>query len=216
MGPGIEDDSSSHEKFYYFVREGPIHRCHICGQCFKIVRLKDEASELNDYYSTMFASITHFEVAEEDTAINLTSFYGDRHQAQMQTVASTNIYIHANNDEADRIMIDPAYKMEKLKEAYEKVYAYNEAWRIVDQQMQGLSYTVKQPVGRDIFESWYDIEKSIMKFDRIFNRVEKFNARHMTDVKNHERREKRMLERKNERWSKNYTYFFGNLTEEEQ
>ena len=143
MGPGIEDDSSSHEKFYYFVREGPIHRCHICGQCFKIVRLKDEASELNDYYSTMFASITHFEVAEEDTAINLTSFYGDRPQAQMQTVASTNVYIHANNDEADRIMIDPAYKMEKLKEAYEKVYAYNEAWRIVDQQMQGLSYQVK-------------------------------------------------------------------------
>ena len=215
MGPGIEDDSSSHEKFYYFVREGPIHRCHICGQCFKIVRLKDEASELNDYYSTMFASITHFEVAEEDTAINLTSYFGDRPQAQMQTVAATNVYIHANNDEADRIMIDPAYKMEKLKEAYEKVYAYNEAWRIVDQQMQGLSYQVKQPVGRDIFESWYDIEKSIMKFDRIFNRVEKFNARHMTDVKNHERREKRMLERKNDRWSKNYTYFFGNLTEEE-
>lgn len=55
-----------------------------------------------------------------------------------------------------------------------------------------------------------------MKFDRIFNRVEKFNARHMTDVKNHERREKRMIERRNERWSKNYTYFFGNLTEEEQ
>lgn len=31
-----------------------------------------------------------------------------------------------------------------------------------------------------------------MKFDRIFNKVEKFEARHMTDVKNHERREKRL------------------------
>lgn len=38
----------------------------------------------------------------------------------------------------------------------------------------------------------------------------------MTDVRNHDRRERRMIERKNERWSKNYTYFFGNLTEEEQ
>jgi len=55
-----------------------------------------------------------------------------------------------------------------------------------------------------------------MKFDRIFNKVEKFDARHMTDVKNHERRERRMMEKKNNRWSKNYTYFFGNLTEEEQ
>lgn len=55
-----------------------------------------------------------------------------------------------------------------------------------------------------------------MKFDRIFNKVEKFDARHMTDPINHERRNKRMLERKNERWAQNYTFFFGNLTEEEQ
>jgi hypothetical protein len=27
MGPGIEDDSHSHEKMFYFVREGPMHRC---------------------------------------------------------------------------------------------------------------------------------------------------------------------------------------------
>jgi len=81
MGPAIEDDSHSHEKMFYFVREGPINRCHVCGQCFKIVRLKDEASEQNDYYSTMFASITHFEIAEEDMAIGLTSYFGDRPQA---------------------------------------------------------------------------------------------------------------------------------------
>ena len=31
MGPGTEDDSHSHEKSYYFVREGPMHRCHMCG-----------------------------------------------------------------------------------------------------------------------------------------------------------------------------------------
>ena len=44
MGPGVEDESHTHEKMYYMVREGPIHRCHLCGQCFKIVRLKDEES----------------------------------------------------------------------------------------------------------------------------------------------------------------------------
>ena len=101
-----------------------MHRCHVCGQCFKIVRLKDENSELNDYYSTMFAAITHFEVSEEDQAIGLTSYFGDRPQANLQTMSSTNVYIHANNDEADRIMIDPAYKLERMKEAHEKVYAF--------------------------------------------------------------------------------------------
>lgn len=55
-----------------------------------------------------------------------------------------------------------------------------------------------------------------MKFDRIFNKVEKFDARALTDPVNHERRERRMLDRKRERWVTNYTYFFGNLTEEEQ
>ena len=31
MGPGIEDDSHSHEKIFYMVREGPINRCQVCG-----------------------------------------------------------------------------------------------------------------------------------------------------------------------------------------
>lgn len=61
--------------------------------------------------------------------------------------------------------------------------------------------TLKIPVGRDLYESWYKIEKSIMKFDRIFNKIEKFNARAMTDVANHERREKRMLASRNNRWN---------------
>lgn len=215
MGPGIEDDSYSHEKMFYFLREGPAHRCHICGQVFKLVRLKDEGSELNDYYSTMFASITHFEVAEEDMAVSLTSYFGDRPQPQMQTVAGTNVYIHVNNDDADRIMIDPAYKMEKLKEVHEKIYAFHEAYRLVDEQMKGMTFKTKMPFGKDLYETWFKIEKSIMKFDRIFNKVEKFEARALTDPVNHARREKRMITGKNKRWGENYTYFFGNLTEEE-
>lgn len=55
-----------------------------------------------------------------------------------------------------------------------------------------------------------------MKFDRMFSKVEKFDARALTDPFNHERREKRMIQRKAERWNQNYTYFFGGLTEEEQ
>jgi len=27
MGPALEDESHAHEKMYYFVREGPMHRC---------------------------------------------------------------------------------------------------------------------------------------------------------------------------------------------
>lgn len=72
------------------------------------------------------------------------------------------------------------------------------------------------PFGKDLYETWWKIEKSIRKFDRIFNKVEKFDARKFTDPENHERREKRMLERKRQRQTEHYTYFLGGLTEEEQ
>lgn len=60
------------------------------------------------------------------------------------------------------------------------------------------------------------MELAIAKFDRVFNKVEKFNARKLSDPDNHERREKRMQDAKGKRWAENYTYFFGGLTEEEQ
>jgi len=75
---------------------------------------------------------------------------------------------------------------------------------------------VPMPYGRDTYESWVAVEKAIMKFDRIFNKVEKFQGRRFNDPENHERREKRMAERKQDRWSNHFTYFFGDLTEEEQ
>lgn len=134
----------------------------------------------------------------------------------MQTLPATNVYIHVNNDEADRILIDPAFKLDKMREAHEKVYAFHEAYRLIEQQVDALNYKTKVPFSKDLYESWYQIEKSIMKFDRIFNKVEKFDARAMTDPVNHERRERRMIERRNKRWNQHYTFFFGELTEEEQ
>ncbi len=216
MGPGIEDDSHSHEKIYYMVREGPVNRCQVCGQCFKIVRLKDEFSEEQDYYSMMFSTLSHFDVSEEDLAINLTSIWGDRPQATMQTIPATNVYIHVNSDEADRILVDPAYKLEKTREAHDKLYAMHESYRAIDRQMNSQRVRLPMPYGRDNYETWVEIEKSIRKFDRLFNKVEKFAARKFSDPDNFERREKRMVQRRNERLVENYTYYFGGLTEEEQ
>lgn len=134
MGPGIEDDSNAHEKMYYYVREGPIHRCQICGQCFKLVRLKDEYTEEQDYYAMMFSTPTHFELSEEDMMIatSYMSNFNDRVSHAIQTVPATNVYIHVNSDEADRILVDPAYKLERLQEAHEKLYAMLEAYKEVD------------------------------------------------------------------------------------
>jgi hypothetical protein len=164
----------------------------------------------------MFSNLSHFDVAEEDMAINLTSIWGDRPQASLQTVPGTNVYIHVNPDEADRILVDPAYKLERLKEAHEKLYAMHAAFKEVDRQLSQHRLYLPTPYGKDMYETWFKIENAIKKFDRIFNKVEKFDARKFLDPENHDRRETRMLERKRERWVENYTYFFGGLTEEEQ
>jgi hypothetical protein len=166
----------------------------------------------------MFSTLSHYDVAEEDYGVhlNLSSIWGDRQLAAVQTVPATNVYIHVNPDEADRILVDPAYKLERTKEAQEKLYAMHEAFKEVDRQLAKNRISIPIPYGKDMYETWFKIEKSIKKFDRIFNKVEKFVARKFSDPENHERRERRLLERKKQRWVENYTYFFGGLTEEEQ
>ena len=83
MGPGVEDDAYAHEKMFYFCREGVMHRCQTCGQCFKIVRLKEENSQENEYYNTMFSDLMHFDIQDEDMGVMVTSPFTDRPQPQM-------------------------------------------------------------------------------------------------------------------------------------
>ena len=66
-GPASEEESSMHEKMYMIVREGPIHRCMFCGQCFKLIRLKDDVYDhQNTYYSTVFTEISPQIVSEQE------------------------------------------------------------------------------------------------------------------------------------------------------
>lgn len=53
-GPTNEDDYESHELFWIMLREGPLQRCAVCGQVFKLVRLRNEFSAEMDYYMLSF------------------------------------------------------------------------------------------------------------------------------------------------------------------
>lgn len=84
------------------------------------------------------------------------------------------------------------------------------------EQMGPQMLTRKTIYDREMYETWFKIEKAIKRMDRLFNKVEKFEGRRFSDPDNFKRREGRMLERKREREHNNFTYFFGGLTEEEQ
>lgn len=220
-GPGSEEESSAHEKMSFIVREGPIHRCSFCGQCFKLIRLKDHPTdEKNMYYSSIFTEIS-LKVLAEPEKLPYQTFPWASHEIQLH---SQNIspmdrdYVFVNADEADHLMTDPAKRLEFYKQMEED---FLKIQMVVDevtnqQKLLRLSDRDKLMIPRDVFERWYEVERAILKFDRSFNRYEKFAGRAFFDPENHERRERRMLERKAQREKDNYTYYFGGLTEQEQ
>ena len=148
--------------------------------------------------------------------MGMTSVFSDRMQITMESMPSSHVYIQVNADEADHMMVDPAYRMEKAWEAQEKYFAMQQAYEVVEAEVAQQQERRKLPFNRDFYDNWWKIEKSIRKFDRIFNQLERFEGRKLLDAENHERREKRMIDRKRQRWTANFTYFFGGLTEEEQ
>lgn len=53
-GQTNEEDYETHELMWFMLREGSLQRCGICGQVFKLVRLRDERSAEMDYYMSNF------------------------------------------------------------------------------------------------------------------------------------------------------------------
>jgi hypothetical protein len=220
-GPGSEEESSAHEKMYMVVRAGPIHRCQMCGQCFKLLKLKDSFNdEQNMFYSNIFTDMHPNGVGEPEDYSFMSIFNQpeerDHQNANIMPIERTYLYVNA--DEADHIMVDPAYRMEKYKNFENDIHQYTMVMDELSRQdkILKLSDRDKLLLPRDIYERWTEVEQAILKFDRIFNRYEKFEGRAGFDPENHERRERRMLERKSQREKDNYTYYFGGLNETEQ
>lgn len=221
VGPSSDEESSGHEKMYFIVREGPIHRCIMCGQCFKLLKLKDEvASEENMYYSNIFTQIADRVVGEvEDIpwfTINFT--LSDPRDWRSNIVPRDRLYVFVNADEADHIMVDPAFRLQFYKEQLDDHYRSNRVHEEIERQAElaGFEKNNKTVIQKDVFETWLKIEKEILRFDRVYNRFQKFSGRKLFDPINHERRERRMLERQSERLKENYTFYAGGLTENEQ
>lgn len=219
-GPGSEEESQSHEKMYMIVREGPIHRCIVCGQCFKLVKLKDDiTAEENMYYSSVFTQISDHIIGHTENVSALTYVFtsADPRNWNTNTLPQNRVYAFVNPDEADHIMTDPAFRMEFYKNAEldynKKMMVSNE---IMNQMRLAGINKEKKLMFKDIYETWYKIERDILNFDRIYNRFEKFEGRALFDSAKHESREKRMLERKNQRTKENYPFYFNGLTEKEQ
>jgi hypothetical protein len=130
---------------------------------------------------------------------------------------SNMVYSLVNSDEHDRLLVDPAYRLERTKKLEEVLEVYVMTLNELEEEYaRNFGPLHKIPFSKVDYETMVDVELMIAKLDRNFRKVQKFEARMFLDQANHARREERMKLRARERWEGVYTFYHGDLTEEEQ
>lgn len=215
-GPQNEDDYESHELFWIMLREGPLQRCSVCGQVFKLVRLRNEFSSEMDYYMPNFNKLWFEDMGEHDTTNLLSMTKMNTHfEHSLFEQPENSVYSFVSMDEHDRVLTDPAYRIQRQSEGELKARIYMMAMEDY-QNAQIKNSPYREPISKNTYQNLIEAEAIIKKLDRSFRQVLKFESRKYVDPINHARREGRMQERARLRWDNAYTVFSGTLTEEEQ
>ena len=217
-GQPNEDDYEGHEFMLFMLREGPLQRCPGCGQVFKLVRLRDEYTPEMDYYSSGFLPYEIQEMSEFDTPIIMNPLKMTTHHEYTQFESPSGyVYSLVNNDDHDRILTDPAYRMAKTHKSEEIFKVYAQSLKQLDQQYnETYGIVPNYPMNPVDYTTLLETEKAIMKLDRVLKKALKFDSRKFIDPVNHDRREARMNAQAKKRWEKTMAFYYGELTEEEQ
>lgn len=217
-GLNDEDEGFSHIGVWFILREGPIHRCSHCGQCFKLVNLKDEISEENDYYLEHYMPILEEEMGDDDDLVTRWTFhkFAEQYPALMPMQNSNSAYILVNADDHDRILTDPAYRMQKLQEGHYTLHNMHQALHEIEERIlwQRGGYYPAVTYTKGDYEDLITAELGIRKLERIFQRVQRFQKRAITEPTGHAEREARMRERAEKR-AQGHTFYI-NTDEMEQ
>jgi len=216
-GPPNEDDYEGHELIFFLLREGPLQRCQSCGQVFKLVRLRDEFSTENDYYQSQFFKQDYNELGDADHWIqnSVLRLMPHSYEHSLFEVHSNPVFSLKNPDDHDRVLTDPAYRLEQLKLAEEKTKVYLNTLEAIERSI--IDYYGNDPASysKEVYENVVNAQIALNEFDRHFKNVQRFNIRAMLDPANHERREARMLERAKERTQDMHTVYLNDVTENE-
>lgn len=216
-GAPNEDDYEGHEMMYMLLREGPLQRCMSCGQVFKLVRLRDEKNTQNEYYKRDFVENDVQDVGEADHWIQLHPIRFMMMNTYEHThfeTPSDGVFLLKNEDDHDRLMVDPAYRLEQLAIAEKKR-------DIVNHVEEYIKYAGKpagaEPVeySKNNYENLIQAGLAIERLRNHFKAVQRFQIRAVLDPVNHERREKRMQERALERTQKYHAIYLNEHSEPE-
>lgn len=107
------------------LREGPLQRCMYCGQVFKLVRLRNEFSSEMDYYSPNF-NVQWWQDMPESEIPNTISFQkaNTHYEPSLFEQPENTVFSLISSDEHDRVLTDPAYRIQRKAEADLKAKVY--------------------------------------------------------------------------------------------
>ena len=155
-------------------------------------------------------------MGEQDLTNNFSATKANTHfESSLFEHPENNVYSLVSGDDHDRILTDPAYRIQSQTEGELKAKIYMLAMEDYENEKLRKS-PYRHPISKVTYENLMDSEAIIRKLDRSFRQVLKFESRKYVDPVNHPRREARMLERSRNRWDGNYTIFSGTLIEEQQ
>ncbi|CAM6004690.1 unnamed protein product [Sphagnum balticum] len=194
-GPQNEDDYESHELMWIMLREGPLQRCMICGQVFKLVRLRNEFSSEMDYYAPNFNQLWFQDLGESEITNNLSLLKANTHFEHTHFENPENtVYSFVSSDEHDRILTDPAYRIQRKSETDLKAKIYVLAMEEYEKEKE-INNPWREPLSKLEYENLIQAEVIIRKLDRQFRQLTKFHARRALDShEDYERRNLRMVE----------------------
>lgn len=217
-GAPNEDDYDGHEFLLFLLREGPLQRCPSCGQVYKLVRLRDEASETNDYYSSSLFGQDIQELGEADHFLQqnpIRAVLTFNYEHTIFEIRSDFLYSLANPDDHDRFLVDPAYRLERVKLMEEKNAVYNRVINEIESAFNESHGAPKFNINKVNYENLVTAEVALEELDNHFKKVHKFKLRNMYDQANHARREARMIERAKSRLGDNMTLYFDRFTDDD-
>mmetsp|Transcript_33910 Transcript_33910/g.59107 ORF Transcript_33910/g.59107 Transcript_33910/m.59107 type:complete len:424 (+) Transcript_33910:49-1320(+) len=106
-------------------------------------------------------------------------------------------YVIVNADDHDRIITDPAYRLQKIADSERTFGDVHSAMFLQEQAFlnQNGGYYPKVEYSPQMYDDLIETDKAIRKLDRVIKKVHKYNIRAQINPEHHDRREARMLER---------------------
>jgi hypothetical protein len=133
---------------WIMLREGPLQRCGVCGQVFKLVRLRNEISSEMDYYIPNFHPYEYQDMGEHDIISLLSPQKMNTHyEYTYHETPEDSYYSMVNPDDHDRILVDPAYRMHRLTLAEEKVKVVEHTMKLLDDENEK-DHRFREPISK--------------------------------------------------------------------